>query len=639
MDRQSPWQSRALYELLGAGAFVAGLTALFNVFFAPREVFFAFGALFFSSCAILGAALWRNRRVWEELPNRQALLILLVIAAVLRLSALIAPISLSDDIWRYLWDGKLLLEGQNPYAIKPVEYLGSLEEHKREWEELYGKLNSPATHTLYPPLAQAAFAAALVLEQCFGGGAERWLRGIFVLFDLGALALLALLLIRLKRKTWWAAVYGWHPLVYWEVAGGGHSEALGMIFLVIIIGATLSGRVFRAGAAIALAGLAKWTFLAISPVVGIYIWRRQGIRAALAVTIIALLLSGAAYLPLYFPELWTNHSESLRLYSQSFSFNNPLYYSLRALLGYQEGITPSVSHITGPLLTGMTILTIGAAALWQNGSTRRLLVGVLVAFGGYLLFSPVYHPWYGLPLLMSAAIVGTTTPAVLGALTALSYAYYAPWSTAQVEVGLMTLQVMIVSIWAAAEYGPGIVEKILRRRGERKARAVQEVLSTDERLRILDLGGAEGFVAQALAERGHEVSIIDIADRNRTDLPYQLYDGESLPFEDQEFDLILISYVLHHAGAPDKILAEALRAGKKVVILETVYKKEWDRRFVTFLDHSANALRGMKPEPLQFDRVQGWVQRIEDLGGEVVSWDWLGEGVHKHVRIVCETRN
>lgn len=634
MSSSMPSPTRASYELLGAGASVAGATAIFNVFFAPREDFVAFGALFFLSCAILGCALWRYRRAWAALPNEQVLLILIVVAAVLRLSALAAPISLSDDIWRYLWDGELLLEGQNPYVQKPVEVLASIDVPEPEKLALYEKLNSPEAHTLYPPLALVSFSAALILEEKLGWAAERWLRVIFIFFDLGAVALLALLLIRLKRKTWWAAVYGWHPLVYWEVAGGGHSEALGLIFLVIIAWATLSRRAVLAGVALAMAGLAKWTFLAISPVVGVYFLRRHGFLAALIVTISALLLTAAAYLPLYFPQLWANHGESLRLYAESFSFNSPLYYSLRALLGYQEGITPPVTHITGPLLTGMTIFGIALAAIWQDGSTRRFLGGLLMGFGAYLVCSPVFHPWYSLPFLLSAALMGATTPAVLGAVAALSYAYYSPWSTAQVEVALMSVQVMIVSLWGGWEWGPRVIEEILRRRGERKAEAVVDVIEATP-LRILDLGGAEGFVAEALVKRGHQVEIVDIVDRNRTELIAHIYDGENLPFEDDEFDLVLIAYVLHHARSPDQVLAEALRVAKHVVILETVYKKEWDRRLTTFFDHSANRLRGMKPEPLQFDRVQGWIERVERLGGEVRSWDWLGQGLHRHVRMVC----
>ena len=386
------------------------------------------------------------------------------------------------------------------------------------------------------------------------------------------------------------------------------------------------------GIAIGLAGLAKWTFLAVSPVVGLYLWRRRGFGACVGATVSALVVFCLAYWPLYYGEFWEHHGESIRLYSEYFSFNAPIFYSLRWLLGYQEGITEPVTAITGPLLNGLTILAIAAAAWWQRGDPQRLVAGATVAAGAYVLFSPVFHPWYAMPLLAVGALGGSKTPAVLGMMIAVSYVYYAPWSSREIEVVLMAVQSAVVMGVGAWEWGPGWIERILRRRGEAKAEVVMgEIGEKGEGLKILDLGGAEGFVGEALARRGHQVEVVDVEERTRTELPSRVYDGRVLPYEDRQFDLVVISYVLHHARDPDQVLREALRVGGEVVALETVYERPWDRRLVTFLDHSANRLRGMAPEPLHFDRVEGWVKRIEAAGGEVRRWRWLGRGIHRHV--------
>lgn len=607
-------------------------TAGFGLQFRPREDVSVFLGLFFSSTLLLALVL---RRHWGRIVRRGAreqIWLLMGVALILRLAALVAPVSLSDDIWRYLWDGQVLLDGANPYAHRPEAYQairGEAFDERARWLEA---MNSPDRYTVYPPLAQLAFAAAIELGELVGGEKERWLRAIFVLVDLGGLFLLAIVLARCFRKPpIWAALYGWHPLVYWEVAAGGHTEALGMPFLAAAVWGGMRGRGALSGLAIALMGLAKWTFLAVSPVIAFFLWRRAGLREAVKATGVALFVFVAAYLPLYYPEIWVHHGESTRLYSEYFSFNAPVFYSLRWLLGYQEGVTEPVTHITGPVLTGLTMLAIAAVAIWQNGTRRRFAAGITLSMGAYLLFSAVFHPWYALGFLALAVLVPWRTPAVVGAVIALSYLYYAPFSSPAMEVGLMVLQVLVVAMAAMLEFGREAVGAILKLRGQRKAREVLGEVAGEEGLTILDLGGAEGYVAQALSEAGHQVEILDVVDRNRTELSSRVYDGRTLPYGDRHFDLVVLAYVLHHSEDPDRLLDEAMRVGKRVIALETVYERSRDRRLTTFLDHSANRLRGMAAEPLHFDTPTGWKDRIEALGGEVETQRWLGRTIHRHV--------
>ncbi len=618
---------------VGAAVFlVAAATALFASVFEPRESILGFGALFLASSAILGAVLWRYRQELWALHGRRALVLLVVVAALFRLAAFVAPISLSDDIWRYLWDGELVAAAENPYVETATERM----ERGDGDRELYDALNRPDNHTVYPPLAQGVFAAAVSIQAAVGGSAERWLRALFIFFELLGVFALGAVLIRLGRSPMWAALYAWHPLAYWEVAAGGHTEALGIVWLVALVGFAVTSRPVVTGIAIGLAGLAKWTFLVVSPVVAFFLLRRRGWSAAISATASALLVFIGGYIPFYFDRLLANQLESFRLYAEHFSFNAPIYYSFRWVLGYREGITEPVTHITGPVLTVVTILAVALIAWWQDGSRRRLVAGVALATAAYVVFTPVFHPWYALPLLAMGALAGWTTPAVLGAVIVVSYAFYAPWTTPGVEAALMAGQAMVVLAWAMWEFGPNLLQRILARRGARKASVISDFLDGHET--ICDLGAGEGYVGAALADRGHEVQLADVVDRNRSELPLIGYDGERLPVDDNQFDVVVISYVLHHAADPDAVLAEALRVGRQVIVLETVYERQWDRRLVTFLDHSANALRGMSPEPLRLDTVDGWLQRLDSLGAEVTTWRWLGRSIHRHVVIAAKRK-
>ncbi len=631
----------AAVALVCATALVlAGAMALFGLNYAPRETLPGFFALYFGGAALLGGALFTGRRGLSTLSPRATFALILGVALLLRLAALAAPVSLSDDVWRYLWDGELTLHADhNPYAAVPSDLVagGFLDDGPGD-PDLFAQMNSPHTHTVYPPLAMGSFAAALVLADHVGGSAQRWLRLIFLLFDVAAVAGLLWLLHRLERPALWAVLYAWHPLAVWETAAGGHTEALGMVFLALTLGLLLRGRVVVAGLTLAMAGLAKWTFLACAPVLGFFALRALGLRRALTLAITSLAAFLISYTPFAFDGLLHNHREALDLYSHTFSFNAPLFYALRWLLGYQEGVTEPVTHITSPVLNTATIVVILGLAFWQNGTPRRLLLGVALSFAAYLLFAPVFHPWYALPLLFTGALLKSPTIATVGMVIAVSYLYYHPGLSAAARPGLMASQTALVALALLYETRRHWAQWLLRWRSRAKARTVDELIPRASHL--LDLGTSEGYVAEALHRQGHQVQLADIVDRNRTDLPFTLLrEGQPLPFDDDTFDVVVISYVLHHSRDPDHLLREALRVGRRLVILETVYETEWDRKLTTFLDHHANTLRGMAPEPLSFDTVNGWTDRLHTAGAQVRTTRWLGRTIHRHVVIDAHRRS
>lgn len=89
---------------------------------------------------------------------------------------------------------------------------------------------------------------------------------------------------------------------------------------------------------------------------------------------------------------------------------------------------------------------------------------------------------------------------------------------------------------------------------------------------IIDIGCGRGFVSSLLAERGFEVTPVDVVDKTRVvSLTPVIYDGISLPFGEDTFDLALILTVLHHTPDPDTIIAEAARVAPRVVVIEDTY--------------------------------------------------------------------
>lgn len=403
---------------IGGAALVALASALFAAYLPPREHVVAWLALVASSTAILipaGLVLAR-----ASLHPRHYAAAVLATALLLRLGALAAPVSLSDDVHRYAWDGALLASGHDPYASRPRE-VAHLVGH-----EALSRLNSPDYYSVYPPLAQAAFAVAAFVERLSSLDATLVLRVLFVLAELAALAALLGLAPRLDVHRGAVLLYAWHPLAFWEVAAGGHTEALMLPFVVLAAAAALDERPSRAGLALGLAASAKLTALVLAPVLLVHLARRLGVRRALPFAALAGLVPLVLFAPFVSPSLPAKIGESLALYQHTFSFNAPCYYALRRIFGYREDLTASVDHLVGPLLTLATLGWLALLAHRQDGSAPRLVLGLAHAYAGYLFLSRVIHPWYLLVPLALGALAQSRALVVVALLSLASYLRYDP---------------------------------------------------------------------------------------------------------------------------------------------------------------------------------------------------------------------
>jgi len=157
--------------------------------------------------------------------------VILTVAAAARVAVILThEPALSDDVYRYVLDGRNTAGGINPYLLTPAE-----QQHHRE---LVALVNNPTMHTVYLPTSQWVFAAtALATPRGTEAQASaRVFRAVMVGFELAAISLVLLALAASGRSCWWAALYAWHPLPLAEIAGSGHQEGLGIFLLVAAIG-------------------------------------------------------------------------------------------------------------------------------------------------------------------------------------------------------------------------------------------------------------------------------------------------------------------------------------------------------------------------------------------------------------------
>lgn len=110
--------------------------------------------------------------------------------------------------------------------------------------------------------------------------------------------------------------------------------------------------------------------------------------------------------------------------------------------------------------------------------------------------------------------------------------------------------------------------------------------------KILDVGLGAGTLAAHLTQKGFNVSGVDVVNLSLyKDIQPKIYNGKKLPYKKNEFDVALLISVLHHCGTNGenkKVLSEAMRVAKRVIVIEDSYRNELERRIVSATDQVAN---------------------------------------------------
>jgi 2-polyprenyl-3-methyl-5-hydroxy-6-metoxy-1,4-benzoquinol methylase len=138
--------------------------------------------------------------------------------------------------------------------------------------------------------------------------------------------------------------------------------------------------------------------------------------------------------------------------------------------------------------------------------------------------------------------------------------------------------------------------------------------------RILDIGSGVGFVADGLMHLGYNVTMLDVADQSVIpSRPSRVYDGETLPYNDDSFDVALLLTVLHHIPEPEHTIAEARRVARRIIIVEDIYETEHERRMTMLGDSWLN--REFRGHPHSNRDDAGWRAAFKRLNLQVTFAD------------------
>lgn len=336
---------------------------------------FWFISLVLAQSALYVIASWAILRA--RASSRSTLIIVIVFAALFRLSILYHAPFLSDDIYRYIWDGRVQAAGINPYRYIPAdEHLARLRD-----KEIYPKINRrESARTIYPPLAQAIFFGTTRVSE-----SVVWMKATMVGFE--ALTILALLglLASFELPLQRIAIYAWHPLVVWEFAGSGHVDAISIAFILLALLAHRYKREAATGVALGCAVLVKLMPLVLFPA----LYKRWGWKmpvafvVTIAVAYVPYLSVGLANVLGYLP----GYTEEEGLHSGSRFF---LLGLVRKLFG-EEGV-PSTAYM---LFAGLALAALGLWSFLKREECESSFVkrAFILAAAFTILLSPRYE-WY-----------------------------------------------------------------------------------------------------------------------------------------------------------------------------------------------------------------------------------------------------
>ncbi|MCK5401192.1 MAG: mannosyltransferase [Flavobacteriaceae bacterium] len=431
--------------------------------------------------------------------NKSNFKFLVAVSILLRLVFLVAIPNLSQDFYRFIWDGRMILEGFNPYLYTPESFISIGKFPISQAQELYagmGTLNG-SHFTNYPPINQLCF----IIAGLFAGksilGSAIVMRLLIIAADIGTLYFGKKLLEKLNipiHNIFW---YILNPFIIIELTGNLHFEGVMIFFLVWSMYLLHIGKWKLAAVILALSISVKLIPLIFLPLFYKWFIKRKSVEseilkqvqddknvnvitsttkqsvphkeiatsqvprydrkdsslwlrmtrlilffAIVGITILIL------FLPFYSSEFINNYAETVGLWFQNFEFNASLYYIAREIgylfRGYNE-IAIIGQYIPIVVVVFVLIMTF----FRKNKSSIQLITTMLLVLSFYYFISTTVHPWYVATLVILSVFTNYKFPLVWSFIIIISYLAYANSNNAENLwiIGFEYLVVYGVFIW------------------------------------------------------------------------------------------------------------------------------------------------------------------------------------------------
>lgn len=399
------------------------LLTILAVPFLPFSSVVSYGIGCILSSAFYLICAWTLQRI--DLTDR-ALFVFIISSLFVRLSFLaIAPIG-SDDLYRYIWDGKVQAHGINPYSYSATDerlrYLHS--------PLLPSAINHPDLKTIYFPLSQWIFFLCFKLS----GEAVWGFKLALLLAESATIAGLILVLKKLNISHKFVLLYALCPLPIMQFGVDGHLDALGLPLLIFSVYFLADGRKLLSFLLLGLSISVKPAGLVLLPA---YFVNEKEWPGRLNAIWIPLATVGVQFLP-YLGS--PNPFEMLGVFAKNWTFNGIFFEAVNLLLRDNQ---------TSRLICGIVLLLVVLMLSSKKGEFFDVLYFSVLAL---LLCSPVVHPWYVswlavlLPLRQQWSGIVFSATVGLTSYTVINYRLHGLWEQSALVLLLEYLPVLYFTV-------------------------------------------------------------------------------------------------------------------------------------------------------------------------------------------------
>ncbi len=394
--------------------FIAFIAYVGIAFFIPREEVYTFFTLYF---VLFGTYLFQIGKAFQT--NRFVPLLIFGIAA--RVIFLYSEPLLSNDYFRFIWDGRLFLNGLNPYLRTPVELMENSPGIFSDMPLLFEGMGnlSQANFTCYPPLNQLVFSAATfvfpdsIMANIFS------MKLLILLAEIGTMYFGMKILQLLGKNIHCILFYSLNPFIIIELTGNIHWEGLMVFFLIVSLYYLLSNKMVVAGLFMAMAISMKLIPIVFLP----FLLRKYPLKQLLVFYGSVLFFFVCSYIPFLRGQAFGNIIKTITLYFDHFEFNASIFYLVREIGFHVKGW--NIIRTAGPVLTLISGIIIWYIALKkENKEWDKILKNMLFGLSIYFFFATTVHPWYISTLLILSVLTGYRYVVVWTGLIMLSYFTY-----------------------------------------------------------------------------------------------------------------------------------------------------------------------------------------------------------------------
>jgi alpha-1,6-mannosyltransferase len=372
--------------LIGQGVLYSAL----YLTFVPPIVLFVIVSL--ASSALFCVIAWKVCSD-EEDYSRTWLAAIVIAGIVFRILVVWhAPVG-SDDIYRYIWDGKVQLAGIDPYRYEPSN--PALQSLRSPLVPV--KINFPAMKTIYPPLAEWIFAAVYA---CVGESVAGF-KIAFLVVEFLSVLLLMRLLRELKRPRKYLSLYMLCPLPILQFAVDGHCDVLIFPFLLGMLLFWRRGNKIASYCMLGLSAIAKVYPFIFLPAFLVREQKKFRILAVIIPVFIFLFAYAPSMLVKSFP------FESLKIFSLNWAANGFLFELFYTILHNNQ----QAHFAMAVVFAGWLVFV-----LFRKMTYPEMIYELTL---GFFIFSSTVHPWYVTALVLILPLVPRKSGIVFAALVSL----------------------------------------------------------------------------------------------------------------------------------------------------------------------------------------------------------------------------